>query len=353
VKSVLFKLTALTILLGSLAFAWAFITYDQLRSEPLNIEKSGLSYEIKTGDTLKSLVRNLYKQGIISNPNYLVWFARIKGTASSIQRGEYLLKPGTTPIDFLNQIVNGQTVQYSITIVEGWTFREMLGFLKKNEQIKHTLKGMSDKEIMAKLGHPDEHPEGRFLPDTYKFPKGTTDIAFLKRAYQALETVLAKEWETREEGLPLKSAYEALILASIVEKETGLASERPEISGVFTRRLQKRMRLQTDPTVIYGLGKKFDGNLRRRDLVNDTPYNTYRRHGLPPTPIALPGRDAIWAALHPDDSENLYFVAKGDGSHKFTSNLRDHNNAVIKYQLKGKRKTFSSYKAKKTTKKSN
>jgi len=353
VKSVLLKLTALAILLASLAVAWAFMTYNQLRSEPLNIEKSGLSYEIKAGDTLKKLVKSLYQQGVISNPNYLVWFARINGTASSIQKGEYLVKPGSTPIDLLNQIVNGQTIQYSFTIVEGWTFNEMLTFLKSNKNIKHTLKGLSDKEIMAKLGHPDQHPEGRFLPDTYKFPKGSTDLAFLKRAYDELETVLAKEWEARQEGLPLKSAYQALILASIVEKETGLASERPDISGVFIRRLQKRMRLQTDPTVIYGIGKKFDGNLRRKDLVNDTPYNTYRRHGLPPTPIALPGRDAIRAAVHPAEGDTLYFVAKGDGSHKFTSNLRDHNNAVIKYQLKGKRKTFSSYKSKKNTKKTN
>jgi len=347
VKSVLFKLMALTILLGSFVLGWAFMAYNQLISEPLEIDKSGLNYEVKSGDTLKSLVRNLYNQDIISHPNYLVWFARINKTASSIQRGEYLLKPGSTAIDYLNQMVNGQTVQYSITIVEGWSFSEMLSYLHTNEQIKHTLNGMTNKQIMAKLGYPDQHPEGRFLPDTYKFPKGTTDLAFLTRAYNDLEHVVNQEWETRQQGLPLKTPYEALILASIVEKETGLASERPEIAGVFIRRLQKRMRLQTDPTVIYGLGKKFDGNLRRRDLKNDTPYNTYRRHGLPPTPIALPGRDAIRAALHPDDSKNLYFVAKGDGSHKFTSNLRDHNNAVIKYQLKGKRKSFSSYKVKK------
>jgi len=323
------------------------MAYNQLNSEPLNIDKTGLNYEVKSGDTLKSLVRNLYNQGVISNPNYLVWFARINQSANQIQRGEYLLKPGITAVDYLNQLVNGQTVQYSMTIVEGWSFSEMLTYLRSNEQIEHTLIGLTDQQIMAKLGYPDQHPEGRFLPDTYNFPKGTTDLAFLRRAYNDLEHVLNKERQTRQEGLLIKTAYEALILASIVEKETGLASERPEIAGVFIRRLQKRMRLQTDPTVIYGLGKKFDGNLRRRDLKNDTPYNTYRRHGLPPTPIALPGRDAIRSALHPDDGKNLYFVAKGDGSHKFTSNLRAHNNAVIKYQLKGKRKSFSSYKAKK------
>ncbi len=346
-KSVFFKIIAVAILLGGLVLGWAFVTYNQLHSEPMNIDGNGLSYEVKSGDTLKNLVRNLYKQEVISNPNYLVWFARINGTASLIQRGEYLLKPGASAIDFLNQLVNGQTVQYSITIVEGWSFNEMMRFLKTNEQIKHTLNGMTNKQIMTKLGHAKQHPEGRFLPDTYNFPKGTTDLAFLTRAYNELEEVLNEEWESRQDGLPLKSPYEALILASIVEKETGLASERPEIAGVFIRRLQKRMRLQTDPTVIYGLGNKFDGNLRRRDLKNDTPYNTYRRHGLPPTPIALPGRDAIRAALNPDDGNNLYFVAKGDGSHKFTSNLKAHNNAVIKYQLKGRRKTFSSYKSKK------
>ena len=196
---------------------------------------------------------------------------------------------------------------------------------------------------MERLGHAGEHPEGRFLPDTYHFPKNLTDVAFLKRAYDAMTQTLAREWEGRAVGLPLKTPYEALILASIVEKETGLASERQAIAGVFVRRLNKGMRLQTDPTVIYGMGDRYKGNIRKSDLQEDTPYNTYRRFGLPPTPIAMPGRDAIHATLHPDDSKNIYFVSRGDGSHHFSATLEEHNNAVIKYQLKGRKRPFSSY----------
>jgi UPF0755 protein len=203
---------------------------------------------------------------------------------------------------------------------------------------------------MVKLELAGTHYEGQFLPDTYHFPKNLTDVEFLKRAYSAMQTVLKEEWDNRAVGLSYKNSYEALIMASIIEKETGQASEREQISGVFVRRLEKRMRLQTDPTVIYGMGDKYKGNIRKRDLLRDTPYNTYRRHGLPPTPIALPGRDAIHAALHPAESDALYFVARGDGSHQFSATLKEHNNAVIKYQLKGRVRSFSSYKHKKSNK---
>jgi UPF0755 protein len=198
-------------------------------------------------------------------------------------------------------------------------------------------------EIMTALGHTGQHPEGRFMPDTYLFPKNTRDVDFLQRAYASMKNYLDQAWPQRGVGLAVKTPYEALILASIVEKETGLASERKAIAGVFNRRLLKRMRLQTDPTVIYGMGEKFDGNIRRRDLLRDNPYNTYRRFGLPPTPIALPGREAIDAVLHPQEDDTLYFVSKGDGSHHFSKTLKEHNQAVIKYQLNGRKKSFSSY----------
>ena len=341
-KNLLYKLIAAIILMGSLGFGWLMMDYNQFTETPISVDPEGMRYEIVSGDTLKKISHQLYQQGVLSNPRYLVWIAKRQGTANQIQKGEYLFEAGITPVQLLSKIVKGETIQYSATIIEGMTFRELMGALNENEHLVHTLKGLKPKAIMAKLGFPDLHPEGRFMPDTYYFPRGTTDVEFLQRAYRAMENFLNEEWENREVGTPLKSAYDALILASIVEKETAVPTERSMIAGVFTRRLQKHMRLQTDPTVIYGLGEKFDGNLRRRDLVHDTPYNTYRHNGLPPTPIAMPGRDAIKAAINPASGDELYFVAKGDGSHVFTSTLRDHNNAVIKYQLKGKHRPFSS-----------
>ena len=224
----------------------------------------------------------------------------------------------------------------------------MLDAINKHPQIKHTIGKLSKQEIMIKLELAGIHHEGQFLPDTYHFPKQLTDIEFLKRAHSSLQSVLNEEWANRATGLLYENSYEALIMASIVEKETGQASERKQIAGVFIRRLEKRMRLQSDPTVIYGMGDKYKGNIRKQDLLRDTPYNTYRRRGLPPTPIALPGRDAIHAALHPTEGNALYFVSRGDGRHQFSATLKEHNNAVIKYQLKGRARSFSSYKHKKS-----
>lgn len=341
-KTLFYKLFAVSVLLGSLVGGWLWMDADRFLDTPINVQEQPYYYEIKHGETLKQLTNNLYLAGIISNPRYLVWYGRLTRSASKIQVGEYAFKEGMTPRDILQDITSGKTVQYSFTLIEGWNFRELIQELNRCQDLVHTVNDLSPKQIMEKLGYPGQHPEGRFLPDTYYFPRGTTDVEFLKRAYTAMESFLDFEWQNRQPGLPYKDAYEALTMASIVEKETGLASERPAIAGVFVRRIQKRMRLQTDPTVIYGLGAKFDGNLRRRDLVNDTPYNTYRHNGLPPTPIAMPGKDSIRAALHPDDGDALYFVARGDGSHEFTSNLKDHNQAVVKYQLKGKARPFSS-----------
>jgi len=347
VRNLLYKFIGAIILTGSLGIGWLMMEYNHFVETPINVEQAGLHFEIVKGDTLKKVSRQLYQDGVLVNPYYLVWLGKWKGNANEIKKGEYLFENGITPLQLLNKIVNGEVIEYSATIIEGMTFRELLHSLDENEHLVHTLKGLKAKAIMARLGYPKQHPEGRFLPDTYHFPRNTTDLEFLQRAYKAMDEFVNEQWQNREVGTPLKSPYDALILASIVEKETAVPEERGKIAGVFTRRLIKHMRLQTDPTVIYGLGTKFDGNLRKRDLVNDTPYNTYRHNGLPPTPIAMPGRDAIKAAINPEPGDSLYFVAKGDGSHVFTSNLRDHNNAVIKYQLKGKRRPFSSMPARK------
>lgn len=330
----LFKLFGFMLMLTSAAFGWLAWDYRTFTQTPLALPGEGLIITIVPGRSVRAIARDLAAQGIIEHPWYLEAMARHQGSAARLKAGEYRLHAGLLPAEFLQLLVVGKTLQYSFTIVEGWTFRQMLSALREQDVLEHTLAGKSDADIMAALGHSEDHPEGRFLPDTYHFPRGTTDLAFLQRAYAALQQTLEREWSARAEGLPLKSPYEALILASIVEKETGVASERPRIAGVFVRRLQKGMRLQTDPTVIYGIGPDFDGDIRFRDLRRDTPYNTYTRDGLPPTPIALAGADAIHAALHPADGKELYFVAKGDGSHEFSASLEAHNRAVRQYQLR-------------------
>jgi UPF0755 protein len=225
-------------------------------------------------------------------------------------------------------------IQYALTVIEGWTFRQMLEAVRAHEAIRRTLDGLDDAGIMARLGRPGEHPEGRFYPDTYHFPRGTTDAEFLTRAHRKMQAAVEEAWGRRAAGLPYASPYEALVLASIVEKESGVAAERDQIAGVFVRRLRKGMKLQADPTVIYGLGTEFDGNLRRRDLEADNPYNTYTRTGLPPTPISLPGGGALRAAVAPAEGTALYFVAKGDGTHHFSATLDEHQRAVTRFQLR-------------------
>ncbi len=341
-KQVLYKLTAMGLLAASLLAGWLWWDYSAFLDNPLRLPEAGLELRVEPGQTLTGVARRLGREGVLEHPGYLLWHARWRGR-TTIQAGEYRLAPGTTPVRLLEQITRGEVIQYSLTVVEGWTFRQLMEAVNAHEALDHTLAGADAATVMARLDRPGEHPEGRFLPDTYHFPRGTTDVEFLRRAYRAMEKVLAAEWENRAVGLPLRTPYEALILASIVEKETGLASERAAIAGVFIRRLQRGMRLQSDPTVIYGLGARFDGNLRRADLRRDTPYNTYRRRGLPPTPIALPGRAAIHATLHPEEGDAVYFVSRGDGSHHFSATLEEHNEAVIRYQLKGRRRAFSSY----------
>ncbi len=329
------RLLSLLMICAILVAAWAVIEYRHFVDTPLALGTAGMRYEIRPGMGLKDIGQELSERGIIKHWAYLAAVGQWQGKTQQIKAGEYQFAPGITPQQLLDQVVAGRVVGYALTIVEGWTFRQCMEAVNRNEELTHTLRGLDDAQIMVRLGRPGEHPEGRFFPDTYHFAKGLSDVDFLQRAYRAMERQLKTEWETRDAGLPLASPYEALILASIVEKETGLASERRTIAGVFTRRLQKAMRLQTDPTVIYGLGGAYDGNIRRADLTADTPYNTYLRTGLPPTPIALPGAASIRAALHPEPGNALFFVSRGDGSHEFSDTLEAHNKAVLKYQLKG------------------
>ena len=258
------------------------------------------------------------------------WF-RFSGQARQIKAGSYELVPGTTPRRLLSMLVRGEETLKSVTLVEGWTFTQVLAALQKAENLAPDTLGVGPEAIMEKLGRPGLHPEGRFFPDTYTYAKGASDLSVLKRAARAMDKRLEAAWAQRNPDTPLKTPAEALILASIVEKETGKPSDRPQIGGVFTNRLRMGMMLQTDPTVIYGLGPEFDGNLRKRDLLTDGPYNTYTRAGLPPTPIAMPGKAALQAAVHPAATQAIYFVARGDGSSHFSASLDEHNRAVNKY----------------------
>ncbi|MFV2005201.1 MAG: endolytic transglycosylase MltG, partial [Gammaproteobacteria bacterium] len=280
------------------------------------------------GSSTRTLVKQLMDKNLLKEKYYFLIWGKLKGQDTRLQAGEYSISPGSTLADLLDDMASGNVVTHSITLIEGNTFRQALDSIQQNPVITKQLIGLSDEEIMTKLGRDGEHPEGRFYPDTYHISHGVTDTELLSRAYDSMQKILEEEWQQREAGLPFKSSYEALILASIVEKESAVAEERPLIAGLFINRLRKKMRLQTDPTVIYGI-ENYDGNIRFRDLRKDTPYNTYTRYGLPPTPIALPGREAINATLHPDKTKYLYFVAYGDGSgrHVFSTNLKDHEKA--------------------------
>jgi UPF0755 protein len=292
-----------------------------------------VTFEVAPGASLAAVARDLENRGLMKRTGAWVRLAKRTGGATRIQAGEYRIVPGTSPAALLAQLVAGDVVLHSVTFLEGWSFRQGLAAIQAHPQIKVELRGLRDAELMARLGVSDGRPEGQFFPDTYRFPRGTSDLELLRQAYARMQRELQAAWNRRAKELPFDSPYEALILASLVEKETGAAEERPLIAGVFVNRLRMGMRLQTDPTVIYGLGEKFDGNLRRRDLLNDTPYNTYTRAGLPPTPIALPGRAALAAAVQPATTDALYFVAtgRGDGRHFFATSLVAHNANVSRH----------------------
>ncbi len=288
-------------------------------------------YVVNKGSSLHAVAKDLDAQGVLQWPRVWVSFARLYGL-TGIKAGEYAFAQSESPRSILQKLNDGVVVKYQVTFVEGLTFLEILDVVHGKSNIEATITHENALTAMQALGLEIDHVEGWFYPDTYQYVAGDSDVALLKRAYDKMTFSLAEEWLGREKGLPYKNAYEALIMASIVEKETGAAHERAEIAGVFVRRLQKGMRLQTDPTVIYGMGKRYQGNIRRKDLKEPTPYNTYVIKGLPPTPIAMPGRDAIHAALHPKPGRSLYFVAKGDGTHYFSESLQEHNEAVRKFQ---------------------
>ena len=298
---------------------------------PLKITEP-VTISLRKGEGLSVLAEQLKQQKLLVEP---FWFRVLVLRSGSLQRlrfGVYRVMPGTTQRGLLDLLLKGRTVETPITIAEGRRFEDLNQILKDQESLRHDLKDQGPIEIMRVLGEPDVYPEGLFFPDTYYASESTTDLDILKKAHKKMNAVLQEEWQERAPDLPLASPYEALILASIVEKETGHSEERAEIAGVFIRRLLQGMRLQTDPTVIYGMGESYHGNIRKEDLRRDTPYNTYTRNGLPPTPIALPGRDAIHAALHPAAGSSLYFVASGGGRHRFSSTLEEHERAVDQFQ---------------------
>ncbi|EER60578.1 aminodeoxychorismate lyase [Acidovorax delafieldii 2AN] len=324
VRRLLALIVLVLIALGGAAYWWLH--------QPLPVGAQALELAIEPGTTPRGVARDVVAAGVQTDARLLYAWFRFSGQDRAIKAGNYEIPPGTTPIGLLNKLARGEESLRALTLVEGWNWRQVRQALAREDQLKPDSAGLSDDALMAQLGRPGVHPEGRFFPDTYAYAKGTSDLALLRRALHAMDRRLEAAWAQRAADTPLKSADEALILASIVEKETGRAADRGQIAGVFVNRLRSGMLLQTDPTVIYGLGEKFDGNLRRRDLLADTPWNTYTRVGLPPTPIAMPGKAALLAAVQPERTRALYFVAKGDGSSHFSASLDEHNRAVNRYQ---------------------
>ena len=325
---VLLFLAALAAMVGGAAAWWL--------GQPMPMSAQSLELEIEPGTSPRGVAQAVVKAGVQTDARLLYYWFRLSGQDRQIRAGNYELTAGTTPRSLLQKLVRGEESLRAITLVEGWNFRQVRAVLGKEEFLKHDTAAMSEAEIMAALGKPGVAAEGMFFPDTYTFAKGSSELAVLRRALHAMERRLEEVWAQRAADTPLKTPYEALILGSIVEKETGRASDRGQIAGVFVNRLRIGMRLQTDPTVIYGLGEAFDGNLRRRDLQTDTPWNTYTRAGLPPTPIALPGKASLMAAVRPEPTKAYYFVARGDGSSHFSASLDEHNRAVNTYQRGGK-----------------
>lgn len=306
---------------------------------PLEIQEDTV-LEVASGDSLSGLIRRMARQGWLgqgSEPERRRLALRLYGLTSDLDRrlhvGEYRVRRGDSLATVLDRLERGDVIQHAFTLVEGWTFRQVRAFMGRHPALQHKLAGVTDEEIMEKLGRPDRHPEGWFAPDTYFFTRGETDLDILRRALVRQEAALEHAWEERSPDLPLDSAYEALILASIVERETGVAGERHKVAGVFVNRLNRNMRLQTDPTVIYGMGEAYEGRIRTRDLRRHTPWNTYVIRGLPPTPIAMPGTAAIEATLNPESTDALFFVARGDGTHHFSETLEEHEEAVQRYQI--------------------
>ena len=329
----LLALLALLAIGGALLVGWR--DFSRFSAAPLQVTTAGESIDIARGSSFKGIVDELRQRGLsTASPLYWRLLAEQMRVAGKLHAGEYALAPGITPRQLLVNMATGKVLQHDFTIVDGWTFAELRQALARADKLKHDSAGLDDATIMQRIGAPGEAPEGRFLPETYAYVKGDSDLDILKRAHAAMDKTLAALWPGRDKDLPLATPYDALILASIVEKETGRADERARIAGVFVRRLEDQMLLQTDPSVIYGMGASYTGRIHKSDLTTDTPYNTYTRPGLPPTPIALPGKPALLAALHPAPGKSLYFVARGDGRHVFADTLEQHNRNVDCYQRK-------------------
>lgn len=299
---------------------------------PLSTAESPIEFAIAPGSGVGAAAQQMARAGVPINPTLFEILARVTGESARIKAGSYELKPNTTPRGLLTQLVRGEFAQEAVTIIEGWTFRQMREAIAASKTLRHETAKLSDAELMAKITQDYKQPEGLFFPDTYLFAKGASDLQIYRQAHQMMLDRLKAAWEKRDPGLPYKSPYEALIMASIVEKETGQKSERSMIAGVFVNRLRVGMMLQTDPSVIYGMGARYEGKIAKKDLQTDTPYNTYTRYGLPPTPIALPGVESLSAALAPARTDALYFVSRNDGTSQFSTNLNDHNRAVNLYQ---------------------
>ncbi|OCX11667.1 endolytic transglycosylase MltG [Pseudomonas graminis] len=321
------------VVLAGLLLGLAYWEQNSALRQPLNLTQEKL-LDVPSGSSPTGVLNRLQADGVIKDAFWLRLYWRFNLQGQSLHSGEYRMAPGMNAESLLDLWQKGEVVQYSVTLVEGWTFRQVRAALAKQVKLEQTASDLSDPELMAKLGHPDVFPEGRFFPDTYRYVRGMTDVELLKQAYSRLDEVLQEEWERRAADVPYSDPYQALIMASLVEKETGVPQERGQIAGVFVRRLQQGMLLQTDPTVIYGLGDRYNGKITRALLKEPTPYNTYVISGLPPTPISMVGREAIHAAMHPVAGNSLYFVARGDGSHVFSADLDAHNAAVKAFQLK-------------------
>ena len=321
----LFLLALLAGLAAALGVAWWL-------HQPLKFAGESVELSVEQGELPRDIAQGWVKAGVQAPPWALYQWFRWSGQAKRIRAGSYEIGSGTTPVTLLDKMVRGDETLATVRLIEGWTFRQFRAELARAEALKPTTASMTDAQLMEALGIPGQPPEGRFYPDTYAYSKGSADLAVLRRAHRAMQQRVEEAWAARAPGLPLRTADEALILASIVEKETGAEAERSRVAAVFVNRLRIGMPLQTDPTVIYGLGEAFDGNLRKRDLLADTPFNTYTRPGLPPTPIAMPGAEALRAVVQPAASKALYFVARGDGSSEFSETLAEHNRAVNKYQ---------------------
>ena len=301
-------------------------------NQPLSLRSSPVDFHVAAGSSMRSAITQMQEAGIEVQPTVLAWLARLNRAETGIKAGSYSVKQGVTPLQLLGKLTRGEVTQGELTLVEGWSFRQWRQRMDKHPDLRHETSGLSEAQIAERLGQNIAQLDGWLFPDTYLFDKQSSDLDLLARALRAMQRKLDSEWGQRDQGLPYKTPLEALVMASIIEKETGQAADRAMVAAVFVNRLRKGMLLQTDPTVIYGLGENFDGNLRKRDLQADTPYNTYTRSGLPPTPIAMPGLASLQAALHPAASDVLYFVARGDGSSEFSRTLDEHNRAVNRYQ---------------------